>query len=671
MSNYNPTAGIPETPPNTNTVNGTGGKQKGPPVTNDQLKRLEDLCQNLWTSRADLFRGMFPRGSDVYKECNYPDVVTAQLYRQFYDRNPIANRTVQLLPRECWQVSPLVYETDNGKVDTEFEKAWDALGQSLYGEDSVYEEEEGSPVWSYLCKADILSGIGTFGIILLGFNDGKLLEQPLEGVSPDGRPKDITGVSDLQSKDVYGGALPPNMSAPLASTMGTDAQYHGTQFSPMLGTGGPYANDPEGGKGKKKTKQKLKLLFMRCFDESLVQVVQYEASILSSRFGQPIMYLVTLNDPRQPHTGIGLPLATVRVHWSRVVHLAEVMSESSEIFARPRMGPPFNNILNTDKIYGVSGEGYWRVGFPGMKLTTHPQLGGDVNVDRAGLTDMVADYQQHLTRTLILMGMDAETISGTVSDPTPHINVNIEAICIYLQCPVRVFKGSERGELASAQDDSKWNDILRHRQNIYLTPKVIVPFVNRLIAVGVLPKPKRFKVQWPDLESMGDVQKAQILLTKTQAYSAAIAGNLFSIIPEHEYMTKFDSLDEDQAQAMLDAAQKAEEQKQQEAQDTADEHGMTPAPPPGFQQPPTPPQGAGKPAAGGVPPGGAAGAKPPVGVPPLPAAGKPMLPPPGGAPKPAAPGQQPLTAANPTSPQGADPHAAEVNDFLSKQGGGK
>ena len=41
---------------------------------------------------------------------------------------------------------------------------------------------------------------------------------------------------------------------------------------------------------------------------------------------------------------------------------------------------------------------------------------------------------------------------------TPFIEVHLQAICIKIPCPKRVFMGSERGELASAQDDSQWND---------------------------------------------------------------------------------------------------------------------------------------------------------------------------------------------------------------------
>ncbi len=43
-----------------------------------------------------------------------PAVVLERLAAaRLYDREPIATRTVQLMPRECWQISPLVYESED------------------------------------------------------------------------------------------------------------------------------------------------------------------------------------------------------------------------------------------------------------------------------------------------------------------------------------------------------------------------------------------------------------------------------------------------------------------------------------------------------------------------------------------------------------------------------
>lgn len=669
-------------------TNGNGHARAGaPPADDPRLRAANDLVQNVLSSRVDWLREIMDPRRDIEDECGYPrltDSVNIEMYRQLWERESIAARVVEVMPLESWQTQPLVYEDEDADTVTDFELAWDQLGQTIRGTQSWYQEEAGSAVWEHLRRADVLSGIGHFGLLMLGVDDGRGLETPLEGVvtanesymmageedairglpkltrneervidgwaahrkrvenrvrcvpveiPPGISPQDFRQAVENQFGYVPG-LLPPNTSAPdftsatggqylagfgdAAPLAGTDQQYFGVQFGPSE----PPATAP--------AKGPRKLLFLRCFDESLVQIVRYEWNIRNPRFGAPVMYRITLNDPREQHSGVGLPLATVFVHWSRVIHLADNLA-SSEIFGIPRMRPVLNNLLGLRKLYAGSPEMYWRGAFPGIKATTHPQLGGDVNVDIAGMQNTFEQYFNGLQRYLLGIGMDFNTLAPTVVDPTAQIAVQIEAICIKLGIPVRVFKGSERGELASTQDDSKWNDRVRGRQNGYVTPRVIVPFIDRLISIGVLPEPKKgakgkptrnqlirnaagkvvgvkatggYSVEWPDLDSLSDKDKAAILLQRTQAYAAYVTGNVEQVVQPKDYMTRFDNLTEEEADAILDEADKAADQEDKENQALAKKHGFKPAPPPGFKAapPPAPPPGA---PAAGAPPGGA------------------------------------------------------------------
>jgi len=201
---------------------------------------------------------------------------------------------------------------------------------------------------------------------------------------------------------------------------------------------------------------------------------------------------------------------------------------------------------------------YWRGAFPGLVIETHPQLGRNFRIDEDKLRDRMENYSNGLQRYLTLLGMSAKSLAPQVSDPTSQINVQIEAICIQLGIPKRVFLGSERGELASSQDDQAWNDRLKFRQNNYITPRIIVPFIDRQISVGVLPiPPKGYHVKWPDLTSQSDQDRATVLVQKAQAYATYVSGQVESIIPPHEWMTKFDNLTEEEATAILEGAARA------------------------------------------------------------------------------------------------------------------
>ena len=267
-------------------------------VKDHDISRWEEVVYNVMSTRSNFFQQLMDPRRDIDAECGYPPIgqsVDVGIYQQLYDRNAIAARVVEVMSKESWQVTPTVYETEDPEP-TPFEEAWDALGKSLRGEQSWYKEELGSPIWSYLLRADILAGIGHFGIILLGFDDDQPLWAPVAGVSTVPRKEVVANVKNKDGVDLF-------------SIGGTEKQY----YDFIQGTPEKFAKKREG----------TKLKYIRVYPESLVQIVQYEADQRSPRFGQPVRYSITLNDPRDQHSGVGLNLSTVYVHWSRVIHVVD------------------------------------------------------------------------------------------------------------------------------------------------------------------------------------------------------------------------------------------------------------------------------------------------------------------------------------------------------------
>lgn len=670
----------------------------------DALLRFEEVVANVLTSRTEFFRKFMDPRRDIQKECGHPAYGGTQdpwQYQHLYDRSPIANRVVRVMPEECWQVQPKVYEDEDPEVSTEFEEAWNDLPKQLRmgggPAESHYGDEAGSPIWEYLKRVDILSGIGSFGILLFGFDDGLPLNVPVKGFLADDVSEALSSGSypmPTMPGESFGGGSSGNPNGPGGSTpytgmtptsegssqastpysvtapygpalQGTDAQY----FHDTLMPESPNSSQQQG------TKQRRKLLFIRVFPESLVQIVRYESRFTSPRFGQPVMYRVTLNDPTQIHGGVGLPTSTVEVHWSRVLHVADNRT-SSEVFGNPRMQAVLDRLLDLQKLYGGSAEMYWQGAFPGISFETDPALGGDVPVNLETTKATVENYMNGLQRYLALVGMTAKTLSPQVVDPTPQINIQVEAICIQLGIPKRVFMGSERGELASSQDDAKFNDRIRERQLSYLTPQIVVPFVDRLIQVGVLPAPQMgsrldqvgeatssdvgaglapsedkkaaptglpsaspsptgnadypastdsdkqdptsggngpdpnkspvsgrdnrpsnvqaaaskerkpgFHVHWGAMDSMTDKDKAQVAQSQTAALAQYVSGGVEALVPPADYLTRIMKFDEEEVAAILDSAQKLQEEMQAQEQALAEEQGFVPHPPDGYRDP--------------------------------------------------------------------------------------
>lgn len=624
------------------------------------------LVTNVLTTRSAMWQKFIDPRRSVDDECGYPKDISNQdvrMYQDLYDREPIANRVVNIFPRECWQVQPDVYETEDVTVETQFETEVKKLSSFLQPEATWHNDSESTALWSYLKRADELSGIGHFGVILFGFNDGMNLQEPVGGaglrkgldldkvndpakksqITSDQMPKGTQGNPGQQAKDgnkdlgkynpystqpgftgptmedinpsnrlsvlhqasaIYnseGKEFVPTLNTvlshiekpadimermeirnedgtveyenrpmydpqhnlqyapdidrhlatinlrqvsseipPSGIPVGTDAQYVGVQFGPdVIPT---------------EREKNLELTFLRVFPETLVQVVQYESNVLNPRFGKPVRYRITLNDPHEQHSGVGLPLATVHVHWSRVLHVCDnwLNPTSNEIFSAPRMRPVLNCLLDIKKVRGGSAEMYWRGAFPGLSLETHPTLGGEVNINQTTTRNMMESYMNGLQRYLALTGMTAKSLAPQVVDPKAQIEVQTEAICIQLDCPVKKFKGSEEGQLASATDEDEWLDNIRSRHINYLTPKLIAPFFDRLIMLGVLVEPKQgYKVAWPDLTNQTAKEKALIAVGRTKAIAEYIASGMFLLINPVDYFTDIIGMTEMEAKSVL------------------------------------------------------------------------------------------------------------------------
>jgi hypothetical protein len=699
----------------------TGQDMDGLTLRQQILNRVDNA---LLVSRQFFQKFWDPR-RNLNDECGYPETGAIQIdgLRELYDREPVANRACALMPKECWEVNPLVYEDEDPDTNTPFEQAIVDLNQGLRG--GKFKDDEGSPIWEHLKRVDILSGIGSFGILLMGFDDGLRLDEPVPGIfeydNPDFKRLTRTGVVSNMAGDCYlskgeetwltsmkedktkplneaetlalnswverrekvteivrnakanrstapgplapgvpGSAAynpmgqgpipgqsyvaqpadeflkaidprdqlagtdafyqPPTSSGqPLGTpgspvslpVVGTDRQYFDSfsrapMMDPIMGSGGaepavagtPLAEESTGGgkngdgkngkgkNGKGKFTPKLRLLFLRSFDESLVQIVRYEWNLNNPRFGMPVMYRVTFNDPRETHTGIGLPLATVFVHWSRILHVTDSHNTagSSEIFSPGRIKPILNPLLDIQKIRGAAGEGYYKGGFPGLTGETHPQLGGEVDIDEEKAKDAMEQWMNGLQRTLLGVGISYKTLAPNVTDPTPYLLAPMQAVALQIGCPMRVFLGSERGEMASSQDDENWNDRKRERQINYLTPRLIVPFFDRLIRIGVLPEPEGYSVEWPALDAISEKDKATIIFQKTQSI-AAYAQNGESIMPLEVWFKEVWGWDHEKIEQITDAIEK----QQKENQDMADQYDFEPEPPEGFHKPPPTP----------------------------------------------------------------------------------
>lgn len=503
------------------TTNGTIDKEKEL-IANQLQKAVLNALETRTLYSRQIFNTMFDRRRDIYQECGYPEAgdITAERLHALYDREPVAATVVDYFPKRCWSVSPEVYEEESDDTTTPFEQSWSDLGKSLRGTGWA-KQEDGKTIYDYLERLDKLSGIGCYGVLLLGLDDGLDLSLPVKGVEeafskPEGKEIKSTDSNGMKSEGngVY------NLTLNLA-----------------------------------KTKDR-KLLYLRAFPQKLAPIIQIETNPTSYRYNQPVMYSITFADRDQLRLNGSVEYGTTRnVHWTRVVHVPSDDITSSEVLSSPRMLGVLNPLLDIQKIRAADGEGYWQNAFAQIFLEMLPEF-ADMKADISTVRDTVEQMMHGLKRWGALEGFTAKSLPPSVSDPTPHIDVNLRMIAIKTGIPKRRLEGSEVGELASSQDAVKDEMNVQARRDGYCTSRILIPFLDRGIMCGFLQPPKEeYCVEFPLVDTQGPVEKAQIAKTKTDALVAYISGGGEQLITPENFLTRFLDFEPDEAEAMLEDAE--------------------------------------------------------------------------------------------------------------------
>lgn len=495
----------------------TKGTSKNTPLAPPTLNRLQAMhVQNLLLERKYWLQRLLDPRRDMEAECGHPEVLTVEDYKRAFLRGDAATRVVTLWPEESWAEAPQVFETED-EDDTEFEKAWKELDKK-------------HSVLTMLERVDVLSGIGRFGILLIGIDDGKELSEPVDGINENG---EFTGGAEHE------------------------------------------------------------LLYLRAFDEGLITIPQLETNSASPRFGMPTQYQVMFEDANQITQIAGAKVSSGKaiqntIHWSRVIHVTDNRT-SSDVYGLPRMEKVFNRLLDLKKIAGGSGEMFWKGGFPGISMEAAVGPDENVSIDINATKEQMERYMNGLQRYLATVGMQARSLGVNVADPTPHADMQIKLISLAMSVPHRVFMGSEAAQLASEQDTRSWTRRVGRRRDRYLTPYVITPTVERFVALGILPEPDELLVDWPDLNALSDQDKATIAKDKTEALAKYVSSGADMVMSPFHYLTLVLSYDDDEAEAIIEEAEQQNEEREAEM----DAKGLNPdgspkdpppAPPPG--QPP-------------------------------------------------------------------------------------
>lgn len=299
------------------------------------------------------------------------------------------------------------------------------------------------------------------------------------------------------------------------------------------------------------------LLFVQPFSEVNAEINTFITDTSNERFGLPASYKLRISTlTNQVSTTAGQNPAResssasmdVLCHWSRVIHVAENLLENN-VFGTPRLECIYNRLDDLEKTAGGSAEMYWRGAFPGLALEMEP----GATIDPKKLNEEVEEYIHNMRRVLRLKGIKARTLQPNIEDPTGQVKVLLELIAGAIGMPMRILIGSERGELASSQDRTNWDDQIAERREDFATPVIIRETFDRLIELRILPTPvgNEYEVIWPERASLNPEERSKVAEQLTKAIRDYVNFGLEELITRMDYLTFFLGFTKTEAELML------------------------------------------------------------------------------------------------------------------------
>lgn len=252
------------------------------------------------------------------------------------------------------------------------------------------------------------------------------------------------------------------------------------------------------------------LVYLQPFSEEDAQITEFIEDPKDARYGLPSYYSLRRNTVRGlgSFTGSNRSNWSRRVHWSRCIHIADGMLDDT-VFGQSRLQRVWNYLDDLDKISGGGAEAFWKRADQGLQIDVQPDVKFTPD-DQTRLSDEVEEYVHGLRRILRTRGVDINTLGSDVATFQGPVDATISLICATIGIPQRILMGSERGELASSQDKTNFDDTVADRRSSYAHPVVVRQFVDRLIGANALPQPKQYEARWPDIDDMNDQQKADM-----------------------------------------------------------------------------------------------------------------------------------------------------------------
>ena len=400
-------------------------QENGRSITRTELRALGDLSTRLGIAAklGETYEG----DRDLYQALGYRRDPEFEHYLSYYLRGDIAAKVIDLAPQATWRHAPTI-QSENEEFVEQIEEMDDRLR-----------------LFHFMERIDEISGIGEFGVLLIGTRGTKITEDPgkLDG------PEDIVYVR----------------------------AYH--QGSVEIEK---FDEDTTSSRYGKPTVYKINLAGTTTSVATQGRTTKGSSTTTSSTSSAEL------------------------IPWQRVIHVAEHLIED-DVHGQPRLARVLNRVDDLFKVLGGSAELYWQNIGGVWHADISPDV-KVADGDPAKFEDDILAARHGLTRLIQTRGVTLNTVAGVPTDPSGTYQALKEAISAGASIPERVLFGSERGQLAGDQDQKEWQARIAARQELHAEPVVLRATLDRFITLGALVDPKKYDVDWPPLDAPSTEDRA-------------------------------------------------------------------------------------------------------------------------------------------------------------------
>ncbi len=268
-------------------------------------------------------------------------------------------------------------------------------------------------------------------------------------------------------------------------------------------------------------KDDFKGMYFNVYEEDGIEVIEWDKDPASPRFNLPIMY--TLRVTVNTDSKLLSDTTTRRVHYSRIVHMAEGAISNSLVGTSSLEGC-WNALIDKEKVRGGAGEAYYINS--NQKIVIAARAGTVFGKD-AGAMDKfkenVDNFQNKKESVLRVSNADVTAINASMASPRAAFDVATEDTAGESRIPIRYLTTKVGGTVTGSEDKASLNGVVKDRQQQECTVWLLNS-LGIMSEAGILDLPDDAEIVWPVQQALNEKEASEVTKNKADAFKSVTEG---------------------------------------------------------------------------------------------------------------------------------------------------